>query len=387
MAYIPAVQIESMSENEDANNVEEPTISLHLDEDLPELNNENTSSIVVSDEQLNSHSSDNVDSNSRISDSNDNNSENKKSSSTDASAPSTVNNELGLYKIARLIKNKRDLKKNQKAVVKAKELHKSAKSPTKSRFFKSGLEKVFNKYKKPSETASSTKPKVPPRSLFTLFKNRKSQRNASQVERDKRSFVDHKSYHVRATSPTTTNQSVSVQTEDSWAKEELFRAHQSNRLLREENRLLSESLSYFMFSSSVDSQINHCSSPLQSSNKNTFNTGYHDYFSSSNSNNWNPRSRISRSKSVQEHGERRTSLRNNYRTRSMNCHNVRNKFLLPDPKPHQPIYNNQPDGYNVPPIRRKSVLSNLPVNNSVRSIQRRSSMPERIRSKNDSYFY
>lgn len=373
MTYIPETRVDLLSQNND-DSITESSDSSSLD-DLPELKDEDESSsasVVAYDDQNNTDlsviSTDLSDPLQLDS---------KDDSASEMNNPAIDNNltfepvvESGVFKFTRLMKFKRESKKTLKGIFKAKEVCKNVKTPVRTRSFKSGIERVFSIRKRSNETSSQI-PRSKPKSPFSLFKYRRQQlKNVAKIKRS--TCIDLS--QISDSKQNTTNQS--VQTDDSWAREQM-KAEQSNKRLREENRLLAESLSYLISNPSLESQIKNCSSPLQSSNKDN-SLVYPDYYvpsSNSGNNNWNPRSRVSRSRSVHEYNESRHVLRNNYRTRSMNYHNYRNNFSATSNRANYPGINN--------PRERRSGVTNMPVSSSVRSIQRRSSMPERILSEND----
>lgn len=283
---------------------------------------------------------------------------------------------LRLFKFKSLLKRRRherELENASKSVFKAKKFSKNARSPVKTRSFKKSIEKVFRGHKKShARSSSSHMPKSSSRSLFSLFKHRREQRHARDNDRTKRSSSDN---HIPKNYPTKSSSiNQSVQTDDSLVKYEMNKVHESNMRLKEENKLLSESLSYFMSNEST---------PYQSPYKNENSLMFHDYTlppSSSNHDAWNSRSKVSRSSSVHEFSERHKVLRNNYRTKSMNVHNSRNYFLTNSRRPLLPSYS---DEVTTPRLRKKHILTNIPNSSSNRTIQRRSSMPERTLSENN----
>lgn len=386
MTYIPQTRLTSTVQNSDANFTVESSNSLELDEDLQELNDENSSSSSVT-ESGDSKSSENVEENHLMKDVNDDGNVNNtdkpaaKINSTDAPT-----HEPKFFRFASLMNLRSESKKKKvKGILKAKKVCKTVKSPVKSKSFK----RLFSGRSRTSrESSQDQAAKNSPKSLFSLFKSRREQRKGREVDRIKQPTNTNIKSPIKNEKHCSSSQT--VQSDDSWAREELSRVQESNKLLREENRLLSESLSYFMSSSSLDSQLNHCSSPLQSSNRNSnsyrrSSDCYDDYSSRSSYNydNWNPRSRILRSKSVQEHSERRNVSRNGYRTRSMNCHNIQSNFYNYRQRPSVSTISAQAGDVGIPRVRKKNILASLPVNSTVRVIQRRSSMPERILSEND----
>lgn len=283
---------------------------------------------------------------------------------------------LRLFKFKGLLKRRRherELENASKSVFKAKKFGKNAKSPIKTRSFKKSFEKVFYGHKKSHEKSSPNHmTKSSSRSLFSLFKHRREQRHAKDNDRTKRSSSDN---HVPKNYPTKSNSiNQSVQTDDSLVKYEINKVHESNMRLKEENKLLSESLSYFMSNEST---------PYQSPYKNENSLMFHDYTlppSNSSQGAWNSRSKVSRSNSVHEFNERHKVLRNNYRTKSMNVHNSRNYFLT---NSRRPLLSSYTDEVNTPRLRKRHILTNIPNSSSNRTIQRRSSMPERTLSENN----
>lgn len=278
----------------------------------------------------------------------------------------------GLLKRRRYERYERELDKASKKAFKAKKIGKNRKSPVKTRSFKKSIEKVFYGHKKYHEKSSpSHVTKSSSRSLFSLFKHRREQRHAKDNDRTKRSSSDNHIPKNHSTKSSSVNQS--VQTDDSLVKYEMNKVHESNMRLKEENKLLSESLSYFMSNEST---------PYQSPYKNENSLMFHDYTlppSNSSQAAWNSRSKVSRSNSVHEFNERHKVLRNNYRTKSMNVHNSRNYFLSSS-RPLLPSYT---DEVNTPRLRKRPILTNIPNSSPNRTIQRRSSMPERTHSENN----
>lgn len=278
----------------------------------------------------------------------------------------------GLLKRRRYERYERELEKASKRAFKAKKFGKNAKSPVKTRSYKKSFEKFFYGHKKYHERSSpSHKAKSSSRSLFSLFKHRREQRHAKDDDRTKRSSSDN---HIPKNHPTKSSSvNQSVQTDDSLVKYEMNKVHESNMRLKEENKLLSESLSYFMSNETT---------PYQSPYKNENSLMFHDYtLPPANSSHaaWNSRSKVSRSNSVQEFNERHKVLRNNYRTKSMNVHNSRNYFLTSS----RPLLPSYADEVNTPRLRKRPILTNIPNSSSNRTIQRRSSMPERTHPENN----
>lgn len=266
---------------------------------------------------------------------------------------------------------KKDSKSVSKPIVKPKRLGKNGKSPMTTRSFKKNFEKVFYGNKKTDEKFSSGQNrKNTSRSLFSLFKHRREQRHAKDDKKSLDNSVNTKSSLV----------SQSVQTDDSWVKVEMNKVNESNKRLKEENKLLSESLSYFMSNASASSTRQY-NSQYQPSYENENSLMFHDYSLSNNGGSWNSNHKVSRSKSVHEYKERHKVLRNNYRTKSMNVPNNRNYFLS-NSRPLLPSFNES--GF-IPRLRKKGILTNIPNSSSNRTIQRRSSMPERTLTENNRY--
>lgn len=277
----------------------------------------------------------------------------------------------GLLKRRRYERYERTLDRASKKAFKAKKIDKNAKSPVKTRSFKKSIEKVFYGHKKDKEKSSpSNMAKSSSRSLFSLFKQRREQRHAKDNDRTKQSSSDNHIPENHPTKSSSVNQS--VQTDDSLVEYEVNKIHESNMRLKEENKLLSESLSYFMSNETT---------PYQSPYKNENSLMFHDYTlppPNCSPAAWNSRSKVSRSNSVHEFNERHKVLRNNYRTKSMNVHNSRNYFLSSS-RPLLPSYT---DEVNTPRLRKRPILTNIPLTSANRTIQRRSSMPERTHSEN-----
>lgn len=387
MTYIPHTRLISAVQNTVANFSVESSNTMELD-DLQDLNDENSSSSVSVD---NSSSTAIIEENNLDPDIKGvENAINIVDSSTNVKTTEVPVPETKMFKFSSLMNLRSDAKKKKaKGILKAKKVCKSVKIPAKSKSFKTGLERLFSGRSRTSNDKSSDRiTRSSTKSLFSLFKSRKEQRKVKEIERTTTHSSDTNVKLSSSESDRNCMSNRSVQTDNSWTREELSRVEHSNKLLREENRLLSESLSYFMSSNSIDSQINHYNSPLQSSNRNMNdsrrNSVCYDNISTCSSygyDNWNPRSRILRSKSVQEHSDRTNVSRYRHRTRSMNYHNNRSEFYA-GPMPSS--YNSsQVQEYTIPRVRKKNILASLPVNSTGRVVQRRSSMPERILSEND----
>ncbi|KAG8185294.1 hypothetical protein JTE90_023902 [Oedothorax gibbosus] len=163
-----------------------------------------------------------------------------------------------------------------------------------------------------NETRPAVKPKS--KSFFAMFKSRRVFVNRKKVRSPTK---------VLSPAPTRTTSTQSVQTDVSFTQDAFENMEQSNRSLREENRLLSESLSSFM--SDFDLKLSPLKIPYgtdsyitsagSSQSQNTPQTPSGVPNTRINYGNTPPRIKIPRSKSMQDRFDRRFP---NRRTRSMN---------------------------------------------------------------------
>lgn len=288
------------------------------------------------------------------------------------------------------------VRSRRKKITKAKLKMKAAKSPSQH-----------------SAALRAADPKGKSKSFFTMFKTRRGKRNI-------KSPIRISSPVSKSSSTSTSNQS--CQTDVSFTQDEFSNMEQSNRCLREENRLLSESLSSFM--SDFDLKLSPLKIPygtdsyITSAGSSEAPSASHqtspdiakrlDYTDNAS------RNKIARSKSMQDRFDKRFPNRSRcLRTRSMNYglskrfydsaslpqrgpHPYRRNFSPPETSnnfnnarrgKHRPnsfsSFDSSPNRIPMPePVsrmspHRPSVLTNLPINNSSRAIVRRSSMPER----------
>lgn len=373
MTYIPQTRLTSPDQNSDADFVEKSIDSLETNDDVKELNDENSlvSNFPVST-QTDSTSETEIENN----DFETHSTEDCSSLSTEA-GPSIKINPVGVSKTKSKISkftslmNLRSKSKKRaiKGIVKAKKVCKNVKSPVKSKSLKNNIERILSDQTSSEKSFQSSKSSF--KSFFTLLRSRKIRRkrpNANRVSSvSTKKCESAESDHVENSN------------EMSYAKckEELNKAKELTKLLQEENRLLTQSLSYFLSSPSVDSS---CTVPLQDSNQNISMKRLcdHDGHNSStlDDHKWNHPSRILRSKSVHENSDHKP-MKGTHRTRSMNCH-IRNNLTCSPASVLE--YSSESQKINFSQRRR----NNLPVNRSNRVVQRRFSMPERFVSENDS---
>ncbi|GFY68598.1 uncharacterized protein TNIN_483401 [Trichonephila inaurata madagascariensis] len=253
------------------------------------------------------------------------------------------------------------------------------------------------------------------RSFFSMFKSRREKKRniMSSVEKIN-TFGSQKSGNNESQVSNTSTQS--VQTDISWSPGAYELLEQSNKSLLEENRLLSESLSSMISNTDLKlgSKNNSYCTDLYNSSNNlelySSSKDKHSFDAHSNTNySWqsqNSKSRVLRSKSMQERCERKSFASSRLRARSMN-RGYFNKPLDTSYSTKEPFSNRLrfpnklddrlnfprakkllpvPNSSRVLPIRKandSSILKTLPSNNSGKVIVRRSSMPERTTNWNN----
>lgn len=262
--------------------------------------------------------------------------------------------ESSLFKFKSILNFKKQSSKASKGIFKAKQVCKRLKSPSKTRSFKSSFERIIYGRKKCNDSSTSNEmAKNSSKSLFSLFKHRKEQRRAKEIDRMKKP-VKYSTTHV-SNKCNLINQS--VQNEDSIIRDKLIKFLQSNKRIKEENRHIKKCLSSYLshpsltpeqkktmadilssmktFDSAIHQHMKNLSSSLQSSTESGNSLIFHDYctHSSSNDDNWSTRSKVYRSKSVHEYSEKKNTSQHCYRTRSMSCHSRRHSISNPPKAP------------------------------------------------------
>ncbi|GFX64698.1 uncharacterized protein TNCV_4681731 [Trichonephila clavipes] len=254
------------------------------------------------------------------------------------------------------------------------------------------------------------------RSFFSMFKSRreKKRNRMSSIEKFN-TFGSQKDGNNESQVCNTSTQS--VQTDISWSPGAYELLEQSNKSLLEENRLLSESLSSMISNTDLKlgSKNNSYCTDLYNSRNNlelySNSKEKHSFDAHSNTNcSWqsqNSKSRVLRSKSMQERCERKSFASSRLRARSMNrghfnkpldtSYSIKepfsNRLRFPNNKlddhlnfPRAKKLLPVPNSSHVLPIRKandSSILKTLPSNNSGKVIVRRSSMPERTTNWNN----
>ncbi|KFM67966.1 hypothetical protein X975_11796, partial [Stegodyphus mimosarum] len=301
-------------------------------------------------------------------------------------------------------------KRKKKGITKAKLICKPVKSPEKA---KSETVRFGNMFRRKSITqckqplSASLRKKSASKSFFSLFKARKSNKKQDKSVASVQNLSSlSKDCESSASIESCSTSTQAVQTDLTWSSNELNEIEHSNRLLREENRLLSDSLSYFMsdartnFNNNAGHEtVNHPSHDLNSSTLESlpFNNrlGSKQLFYSPDAARKGLilRSKVLRSKSVQERSKS-DAVRICHRTRSVNYHEGRrNHFISNFPSRPSRELSFQQIGARTrsstdhirnlgsPNNRRVPVLRSFPLNNN-RVLQRRSSMPERANLEN-----
>lgn len=259
-----------------------------------------------------------------------------------------------------------------------------------------------------SKIKMGERPKEKRNSFFSMFKSRR------EKKRNRVPTIEKPGKKESQVSNTSTQ---SVQTDISWSPGAYEMLEQSNKSLLEENRLLSESLSNMISNTDLklsSKKNSYCTDIYSSSNnlelfsnskeKHPFDT--HDNTNHS----WQiktSKSRVLRSKSMQERCEKRKLGNSRLRARSMNRGHFNksldtssystkepfpNKLRFPKIEDHLRYSCAKPKAISVPnsshafPICKtndSSILMTLPSNNSSKVIVRRSSMPERTNNWNN----
>ncbi|GBM59973.1 hypothetical protein AVEN_245574-1 [Araneus ventricosus] len=262
------------------------------------------------------------------------------------------------------------------------------------------------------DTEISTKVKA--KSFFERFKSRREKkRNKSTTSRISNLFGSRNSSPFKCDSKVATTSTQSVQTDMSWSPDHYEKMEKSHRSLLEENRLLSESLSSIITNTDFRSSSTQNSCVTDSYTNSSGNSAA--YFSheqrpvtktGGNGSHSQPvdssRTRILRSKSMQNRSDKRSLASSRLRTRSLNCRSVKRPYNTDSIVTNEPHCEQQPYKVKVKPFAspvasraktRPSVLQSIdasPLYNtntssllqtlsskSGKAIIRRSSMPER----------
>lgn len=307
-----------------------------------------------------------------------------------------VKSKTSMFKLASLLNPKKEFKGPSKGIQKAKNICKRVTRSFRKGSSKSVVDKVVPGRRSTSENVSSRRSfKMASKSLFSQFKHRREQKRQAN-EKDKRT-VNEQECTKKPQSKSSTAGNQSGDTNSEVLKGEINKIKASNRRLRYENRMLSQSLSYYLSNEARDSLVVDYSSPRQSTAvMNNYNEQYikyaichdheysarinentvmfHDYSKSSDHGNDRKHSlsRLSHSQSLNEYGKKIFPSKNNYHTRSVSRARS-TEYGSPTVEPVSPF--DEVTYYN----QKTFDFSPTTITTSRRGILRRFSMPERIR--------